>query len=114
MAHIRQLTDGGSSPPPATHFFPLGASERVFLLMYIVYVLHSKRYDKIYIGYTSNLQDRIISHNEKATKGWTIKYRPWKLIHSEGYKTKEEALNREKELKSSRGRDFIKTQILNK
>ncbi len=28
------------------------------LFMYTVYVLHSEKHDKIYIGYTSNLQER--------------------------------------------------------
>lgn len=45
--------------------------------MFTVYALHSPQYDKIYIGYTSNLDSRVRSHNELGTKGWTIKYRPW-------------------------------------
>jgi len=40
---------------------------------YTVYTLYSPDYDKIYIGYTSDLESRMISHNEKGTKGWTIK-----------------------------------------
>lgn len=32
--------------------------------MYTVYVLYSIRYDKIYIGYTSNLKERLLQHNE--------------------------------------------------
>ena len=42
--------------------------------MYTVYVLYSKQYDKIYIGYTSDLEGRLKSHNELSTKGWTIKF----------------------------------------
>ena len=80
--------------------------------MFTVYVLHSPTYDKIYIGYTSDLRNRLISHNELGDKGWTIKYRPWELIHTEDFSTKSEALKREKQLKSSRGRHFIRTEIL--
>lgn len=75
--------------------------------MYTVYVLYSANHSKIYIGYTSNLDQRLISHNELATKGFTLKYRPWELIHKELFKTKSEALKREKQLKSARGRLFI-------
>lgn len=74
---------------------------------YTVYTLYSSDYDKIYIGYTSDLDSRMISHNEKGTKGWTIKYRPWKLVFTEEFETKGEAMKREKELKSSRGRAYV-------
>ena len=74
---------------------------------YTLYTLYSPDYDKIYIGYTSDFESRMISHNEKWTKGWTIKYRPWKLVFTEEFETKGEAMKREKELKSSRGRDYV-------
>ena len=69
--------------------------------MFTVYAIYSEKFDKIYVGFTSDLEARIKSHNELATKGWTIKYRPWKLIYQEEYDLKEEAMNREKELKSA-------------
>jgi putative endonuclease len=78
------------------------------------YVLYSATFGKIYIGYTSDLQARLQSHNELATKGWTIRFRPWVLIHSESFETKAEALKREKELKSASGRKFIWEKINNK
>ena len=74
---------------------------------YTVYVLYSKKYNKIYIGYTSNLDNRLLSHNKLATKGWTVKFRPWELIYSEEFSTKREALAREKQLKSAKGCEFI-------
>ena len=79
--------------------------------MYKVYVLYSKRFHKIYIGYTSDLDDRFISHNEKATKSYTIKYRPWEIAFFEEFDTKSIAIKREKELKTSRGRAFIWDKI---
>ncbi|WP_300357300.1 GIY-YIG nuclease family protein [Fluviicola sp.] len=80
--------------------------------MFVTYVLYSPVHDKIYIGYTSDLIDRFRSHNQFATKGHTIKFRPWEVIHIEFFDSKSEAMKREKELKSSRGRDFIRTKIL--
>ena len=75
--------------------------------MYTVYALHSPDYAKIYIGYTSNLEQRLLSHNKLGKKGWTIKYRPWKVVHTENFETKAEAMKREKELKTAKGRGFI-------
>lgn len=75
--------------------------------MYWVYVLYSTKFGKIYIGYTANLEQRMLSHNALATKGFTVKYRPWELIHTEIFETKKEALLRECQLKSAAGRKFI-------
>ncbi len=75
---------------------------------FYVYILYSASHNKIYIGFTSDLQARIKSHNELATKGWTIRFRPWKIVHVETFKNKLEAMKREKELKSAKGREFIK------
>ena len=79
--------------------------------MYIVYVLYSEKYEKIYIGYTSDLEQRLISHNELGTKGWTIKFRPWSLLYTEEFSLKSEAMKRERQLKSAKGREFIRKMI---
>ena len=76
--------------------------------MFTVYVLYSHKFDKIYIGYTSDLPNRLHSHNKLATKGWTIKYRPWDLIYKEEFIDKASAMKRERELKSHKGRVFIR------
>jgi len=75
--------------------------------MFTTYVLYSAKFNKIYIGFTSNLEQRLNSHNQTATKGWTIRFRPWELFYYEVFETKAEALKREKELKSAKGREFI-------
>ena len=81
--------------------------------MFATYVLYSKKFDKIYIGYTSDLEKRLLFHNKLATKGWTVKFRPWKIIYKEEYETKPEAMKREKQLKSYQGRLFIRKLIDN-
>jgi putative endonuclease len=81
--------------------------------MFTVYVLHSKSFDKIYVGFTGNLLQRMISHNELGKKGWTIKFRPWVLIYKEEFNSKSEAMKREKELKSAAGRTFIRSLVTN-
>ena len=75
--------------------------------MFTVYVLHSKNFNKIYIGFTSNIEQRFLSHNSLATKGYTVKFRPWSLVYSEKFMSKADALRREKQLKSAKGRQFI-------
>lgn len=75
--------------------------------MFTVYVLYSKGYDKIYIGFTSNLEQRLLSHNDLGKKGWTIKFRPWQLVHTEVFELKSEAMKRERQLKTASGRNFI-------
>jgi len=80
--------------------------------MYTVYVLYSDQYDRIYIGFTSGLTQRLLSHNELGQKGWSVKFRPWRVIHSELFDTKMEAMRREKELKGGKGREWIRKTLL--
>jgi putative endonuclease len=77
-------------------------------MMFCVYVLFSPQAHKHYTGFTSNLQERLRSHNQLGS-GWTARYRPWKLIYSKDFMTKTEATKYEKWLKSGQGRKFIKT-----
>jgi putative endonuclease len=43
-----------------------------------------------------------------STKGYTVKFRPWKVLDVEFYENKSDAMRREKQLKTSRGRSFIR------
>ena len=74
--------------------------------MYIVYVLISENANKTYVGYTSDLARRLIEHNETG-EGFTKRYRPWKILFTEGYSTKREAILREKFFKTGKGREEI-------
>ncbi len=75
--------------------------------MFTVYVLYSDIHNKIYIGYTSDLQTRLLSHNEVSKNTFTSKFRPRRIVHTEEFETKKEAMNREKQLKTGAGRKFI-------
>ena len=83
-------------------------------MIYTVYVLYSVKFDKIYIGYTSDIEQRLLSHNKLATKGYTIKFRPWSILFTEQYESKPEVMKREKVLKSGLGREFIWKMIKDK
>jgi len=79
--------------------------------MFYVYVLYSIEYNKIYIGYTSDLQARLTSHNHPQNHGWTARYKPWTLVYQEEFKSKKDAMVREQQLKSAQGRQFIKSLL---
>ena len=76
-------------------------------MVYTVYILYSRDHQKHYTGFTSNLEQRLLSHN-KLGKDWTAKYRPWILIYTKQFTDKTEGMSFEKWLKSGIGRDFIK------
>ena len=80
--------------------------------MFTVYILYSLRFDKTYVGFTTDLTARFKSHNELGIKGWTIKFRPWQIMHTEEYSTKKEAMAREQWFKSGIGREFIRKELL--
>lgn len=67
---------------------------------FVVYILYSKKHNKTYTGFSSNLLERFKSHNFLETKGYTIKFRPWKVIHVEFFNSKTEAIKKEKILQN--------------
>ena len=72
-------------------------------MTYFVYLIGSYKLSKLttYVGYTNNLDNRLKLHNKgkgaKFTRG-----RIWKLLYSEKYKTKKEAILRECYIKKNR------------
>ena len=66
--------------------------------MFYVYLLKSRKDGKLYIGYTENLQRRVMEHNSGESKS-TAKRRPFDLIYFEGFRSKGDALRRERKLK---------------
>ncbi|MGV8915688.1 MAG: GIY-YIG nuclease family protein [Kaistella sp.] len=79
---------------------------------FVVYILYSKTHQKRYVGFTSDLISRFHSHNTFSKKGFTIRYRPWEVIHVEFFSLKKDAMEREKYLKSGAGRDWLQRNVL--
>jgi putative endonuclease len=66
--------------------------------MYYVYVLKSKKDQKLYIGYSKNLRERIAKHETGQVPA--TKYRaPLELVYYEAYKSPRDAHKREAMLK---------------
>ena len=80
--------------------------------MFYVYVLRSESDLGLYIGFSNNLRIRLKQH--KGGQAFAASYRgPWKLIYYEAYRNRDDALGRERYLKSGGGRRFLKTQLRN-
>ncbi len=77
--------------------------------MFYIYILRNRK-NKLYIGFTTDLKERLKKHNFGSVKS-TKPYRPWKLIFYEAYISKKDAKRREKYLKTAKGRTTIKTML---
>ena len=78
---------------------------------YFVYIIKNKKKTKLttYVGYTNNLKKRLDLHNSgkgaKFTRG-----RSWKVVYSEKFSTKKEAMSREYYIKKDKKfRNYIKS-----
>ncbi len=80
--------------------------------MYTVYIIQSKKVGKFYVGYTSNIVDRIQHHNSRANKS-TRPYVPWEIIYQEHFPTKKEAWLRERQIKAYKGGNAFKKLVNN-
>jgi putative endonuclease len=74
--------------------------------MFFVYILFSQSLNKYYIGFTSDLKDRLRKHNSNH-KGFTGTRSDWIVKYTEKFETKIEALNREKQIKNWKSRLMI-------
>jgi putative endonuclease len=77
---------------------------------YYVYVLISERDGDLYTGYTDDLKDRMNKHNNgevKSTKNRT----PLKLVYYEACLNQQDAIKREKYLKTTWGKRYIKSRL---
>jgi len=81
--------------------------------MHFVYILKSLNYTKTYTGISTNIHKRLQEHNLGKNK-FTKKYRPWKILFSKEVGTRLEARKKEKYLKSSAGRRWIKLNFFSK
>ena len=81
-------------------------------MKYYVYILHSEKDDQFYVGYTNNLKERMKLHSNGKVQS-TKNRRPLKLIYCEFSLNQQDATHREKYLKTSWGKRYIKTRLKN-
>ena len=81
-------------------------------MYYYIYILKSEKDDNFYTGYTNDLRKRLNQHNNGEVKS-TKHRRPFKLVYFEGCLNQQDATHREKYLKSTWGKRYIKNRMKN-
>ncbi len=79
---------------------------------YCVYILTNKYNRVLYTGVTSQLSGRVLQHKEKQSQGFTSRYNVNKLVYYESFGSPQEAIQREKQIKSGSRRKKI--ELVNK
>jgi putative endonuclease len=74
--------------------------------MYYTYILRSHDDKHRYVGHCEYLNTRLKQHNSGKVKS-TKPFSPWKFVHTQEFKTRLEAIKREKYLKSGAGREWM-------
>ncbi len=77
---------------------------------YTVYILESEGSGRYYVGSTADLEDRLERHNRGRSK-YTKSGIPWKVVFTEHYDTRGEAVRREKQIKNRKSRSYIEGLI---
>jgi putative endonuclease len=77
-------------------------------MAWFVYVIKSEKDGHLYKGMSEDLKVRVATHNAGKVSS-TKAYRPWNLVYFEECENSSHAREREKYLKSSKGRSFLKT-----
>lgn len=76
--------------------------------MYFIYILQSLKDIRTYVGYSKDVNNRLIQHNFGQVPA-TKNRRPLKLIFTESFTTEQEAKRRELYWKSGAGRRKMKS-----
>ena len=74
--------------------------------MFTVYVLRVSTSRIRYVGQTVDMNKRLQAHNSGKSR-YTKSAKPWKVIYTETYITRSEAMQREKFFKTGKGREFL-------
>ena len=83
-------------------------------MSYYVYMLRSIGIKPVtYVGYTKNLKNRLMLHNNGKGARFT-RGKKWKIIYKEMYTSKSKAISREYYIKNNRSlRNKIKNENIN-
>ncbi len=79
-------------------------------MLYYTYVLQSLKDNKLYVGWTNDIEARFKDHNNGLVPS-TSPRQPLELVYFEACKSKEKAIKREKYFKTGFGRRFLRDRI---
>lgn len=77
---------------------------------YFTYIIESTKITKFYIGYSTNVESRLIKHNSGGSR-WTRNGIPWTIVYSKAFDNKTGAIKYEKFLKSLKNKNFLRDII---
>ena len=80
--------------------------------MHYVYVLISGADNQFYVGFTNDLKTRLDSHTKGNVES-TRNRRPLKLVYYEACLNRDDALRRERYLKTTWGKRYLRNRIRN-
>jgi putative endonuclease len=110
LCHCEERSDEAISPCGTVYAFERLSMRR----QYYVYILTNKLNTVLYTGITGDLQKRIYEHKSKVVDGFTKKYNVNKLVYYEVFDYVNDAIAREKQIKSgSRQRKMDLIQRMN-
>ena len=89
----------------------VGGSNPLTHPMFTVYILQSLKNHQHYTGYTNDLERRLSEHNRGHTKSNRY-FGPYKVVYTENYNTRSEAMKRERQLKSGKGREWLSSILV--
>lgn len=75
-----------------------------------VYILHSLKDGRFYIGYTADLQQRLLRHNRGEVLSTRFR-RPFELIFYESFLNAQDAKRRERYFKTTKGKTTLKQML---
>ncbi len=79
--------------------------------MFYTYILYSPILKKYYIGFTGTEINLRLAKHLANHKGFTAKVKDWQVVYTEIFDTKQEAIQREKQLKAWKNKERIKKLI---
>ena len=81
--------------------------------MFYAYCLYSLKSKRLYIGYTSDLKQRLEEHNKGIGGEYTKRNKPFKLIFYEAFLSETDAKEQEVFYKSGYGKEVLRQKIEN-
>ncbi len=109
IGEVAELAEGARLLSEYRGIPPIVGSNPTLSAMFYAYILKSEKDGGYYFGSTSNLENRLKTHNAgkvRSTKGRRL----WKLHYFEKYNYKQEAMKRERFFKTINGYNWLKNQ----
>ena len=79
--------------------------------MHCIYILHSDKIDRYYVGYSSNLDERLNFHENSKKRKYTYNAKDWRLYYTIECQTKSLGLAIERHIKRMKSKVYIENLL---